>query len=196
MWDWDEVNPRSLLGRLRSFPDPRRRQARVYPLAGLIAMLVLAAAGESSLRGMWLWAVERWETSGDSLGFWDVRRPPALVTVWTVMGNIDLDKLDAIFAEWSCEELGAEEDAVTIDGKTLRGSRRAGETALQVVTAAGQDLKKVLSQSQVQQGDWIEASLRVLSTLPLERKVVTMDAGLLQRSVAHTIVEKGGPTSG
>jgi hypothetical protein len=196
MWDWDEVNPRSLLGRLRSFPDPRRRQARVYPLAGLIAMLVLAAAaGESSLRGMWLWAVERWETIGDGLGFWDVRRPPALVTVWTVMGNIDLDKLDTVLAEWSHEELGAEEDAVTIDGKTLRGSKRYGETGLQVVTAAGQDLKKVLAQSQVQEGDWVEAALKLLTSLSLEGKVVTMDAGLLHRSVAQTIVEKGGPIS-
>jgi len=197
MWDWDEVHPRSLLGRLRSLPDPRRRQARVYPLPGIIAMLVLAAAaGESSLRGMWLWAVERWETIGDSLGFWDVGRPPGLVTVWKVMGKIDLEKLDKVFAEWSCQELGAEEGAVTIDGKTLRGSKRDGQTALQVVTAAGQDLKKVLSQSQVQKGDWIEAALQILNTLPLERKVVTMDAGLLQRSVAQTVVKKGGPILG
>jgi hypothetical protein len=82
MWDWDEVEPRSLLVRLRSLPDPRRRPARVYALPGLIAMLVLAAAaGESSLRGMWLWAVERWQTISDRLGFWDVGRPPALGTV-------------------------------------------------------------------------------------------------------------------
>jgi hypothetical protein len=196
MWDWDEVEPRSLLGRLRSLPDPRRRQARVYPLPGLIAMLVLAAAaGESSLRGMWLWGVERWETIGDRLGFWDVGRAPALGTVWKVMGNINLEELDTVFAEWSCQELEAEEGAVTIDGKTLRGSKRQAETGLQVVTAAGQDLKKVLGQSQVRRGDWIAAALEVLSTLPLERKVVTMDAGLLQRSVAQTVVEKGGPIS-
>lgn len=197
MWDWGEVDPRSLLGRLRSVPDPRRRQARVYPLAGMIAMLVLAAAaGESSLRGMWLWAVERWETIGDSLGFWDVGRPPGLVTVWKVMGKIDLDKLDKVLAEWSRQELGAEEDAVTIDGKTLRGSRREGEGALQVVTAAGQDLKKVLAQSQVHKGDWVATALEILSSASLEGKVVTMDAGLLHRSVAQTVVKKGGHISG
>ncbi|MFN2183679.1 MAG: transposase family protein [Anaerolineae bacterium] len=197
MWDWDEVDPRSLLGRLCSVPDPRRRQARVYAVPGLIAMLVLAAAaGESSLRGMWLWGVERWETIGDRLGFWDVRRPPALGTVWKVMGKIDLEKLDTVFAEWSCQELDAEDRVVTIDGKTLRGSRREGETALQVVTAAGQDLKRVVAQSQVQKGAWVAAALEVLSGLPLEGKVVTMDAGLLQRSVAQTVVKKGGRISG
>lgn len=193
MWDWDEVDPRSLLGRLRFLPDPRRRQARVYPLPGLIAMLVLAAAaGESSLRGMWLWAVDRWDTIGDRLGFWDVGRAPALGTVWKVMGKTDLGKLETVFAEWSCQELGAEEDAVAIDGKTLCGSRRHGETALQVVTAAGQDLKRVLAQSQVQKGDWVAAALDILSAVPLEGKVVTMDAGLLHRSVAQTVVKKGG----
>jgi len=197
MWDWDEVEPRSLLGRLRSLPDPRRRQARVYPLPGLVAMLVLAAAaGESSLRGMWLWAVERWETIGDRLGFWDVGRPPALGTVWKVIGKVDAEELERVFAEWSGQELEAAEDVLTIDGKTLRGSRRYAETALQVVTAAGQELKKVVAQSQVQKGDWVAAALEVLSSVPLEGKVVTMDAGLLQRSVAQTVVKKGGPISG
>ena len=85
---------------------------------------------------------------------------------------------------------------MTIDGKTLRGSRREGETALQVVTAAGQDLKRVVAQSQVQKGAWVAAALELLSGLPLEGKVVTMDAGLLQRSVAQTVVKKGGRISG
>jgi DDE_Tnp_1-associated len=193
MWDWDEVSPRSLLGRLRSLPDPRRRQARVYPLPGLIAMLVMAAAaGESSLRGMWLWVVERWQTIGDGLGFWDVGRPPALTTVWKVMGKVDVEELDKVFAEWGDQELEAAEGVVAIDGKTLRGSRRYAEAALQVVTAAGQELKKVVAQSQVQKGDWVAAALEVLSSLPLQGKVVTMDAGLLQRSVAQAVVKKGG----
>lgn len=197
MWDWDEVEPRSLLGRLRSMPDPRRRQARVYPLAGLIAMLVLAAAaGESSLRGMWLWAVERWQTIGERLGLGDVGRPPALTTVWKVMSKVDREELEKVLAAWSGEELAAAEGMVTIDGKTLRGSRRYAETALQVVTAAGQEVKKVVAQSQVAEGDWVAAAVEVLSRLPLEGKVVTLDAGLLQRSVAQTVVEKRGPISG
>jgi hypothetical protein len=143
---------------------------------------------------MWLWAVERWEIIGDRLGFWDVGRPPALGTVWKVVRKIDLEELETVFTEWSCEELDAEEGVVTMDGKTLRGSKRYGETALQVVTAAGQDLKKVLAQSQVQKGDWVAAALEILSAVPLEGRVVTMDAGLLHRSIAQTVVKKGGPT--
>jgi hypothetical protein len=162
-----------------------------------MAMLVLAAAaGESSLRGMWLWAVERWQTIGERLGLGDVGRPPALTTVWKVMSKVDREELEKVLAAWSGEELAAAEGMVTIDGKTLRGSRRYAETALQVVTAAGQEVKKVVAQSQVAEGDWVAAAVEVLSCLPLEGKVVTVDAGLLQRSVAQTVVEKRGPISG
>jgi hypothetical protein len=41
------------------------------------------------------------------------------------------------------------------------------------------------------QGDWVAATLEMLNTLPLAGKVVTMDAGLLHRSVAQTVVKKG-----
>ena len=47
----------SLLEVLGSVPDPRGRQGRRYPIGSLLAVLILAAMnGESSLRGMWLWA--------------------------------------------------------------------------------------------------------------------------------------------
>jgi hypothetical protein len=197
MWDWDCVHPQSLLGRLRRVPDPRRRQARVYPLPGILAMLVLAAAhGESSLRGMWVWATARWESLAEALGFWDVRRPPALTTVWNVLGNVDEAALEAALLDWVVEGPGAAERAPSIDGKHLRGSKRHGEAALQVVTVVGQTLKQVLGQERVSEGDAVAAALEVLRTLPLEGKVVSMDAGTLQRAVAETIVEKKGPTWG
>ncbi|HEV8635549.1 MAG TPA: hypothetical protein VG370_15090 [Chloroflexota bacterium] len=56
-----EPHAESLLGDLGRVPDRRRRQGRRYPLAAVLGMLVLAAPhGESSLRGMWLWARARW----------------------------------------------------------------------------------------------------------------------------------------
>ena len=48
-------DPESVLGRLQTLPDPRRRQGRRYPLAALLNMLILAALhGAPSWRGMWL----------------------------------------------------------------------------------------------------------------------------------------------
>jgi hypothetical protein len=65
-----EPHAESLLGYLGRVPDRRRRQGRRDPLAGVLGMLVLAAPhGESSLRGMWLWARARWGRLWMPLGF-------------------------------------------------------------------------------------------------------------------------------
>lgn len=46
----------NLLEKLHEVPDPRRREGKIYPLASLLGMLILAALnGESSLRGMLIW---------------------------------------------------------------------------------------------------------------------------------------------
>jgi hypothetical protein len=42
-------DPDSLLGRLQTLPDPRRRQGRHYPLASLLGLLILAALHGESL---------------------------------------------------------------------------------------------------------------------------------------------------
>ena len=88
------------------------------------------------------------------------------------------------------------DDAYTVDGKVLRGSRRAAEPALQVVTAAGQDYRRILAQGAVEAGDSVDAAIQLLLGMPLEGKIVSLDAGLLQREVVKTIDGKGGPTSG
>ncbi len=53
--------PRSLLAQLAQLPDPRRPQGRRYPLGALLGLVVLGALhGESSLRGIWVWAGQHW----------------------------------------------------------------------------------------------------------------------------------------
>jgi hypothetical protein len=48
----------------------------------------------------------------------------------------------------------------------------------------------VLAQEEVKGENTIEAAF--IQGLPLEGRVVTLDAGLNQREIAHAIVEKGG----
>jgi hypothetical protein len=42
----------------------------------------------------------------------------------------------------------------------------------------------------------VEAAISLLHELPLADRIVSLDAGLRQRSVMEVIEEKGGPTSG
>jgi hypothetical protein len=97
--------------------------------------------------------------------------------------------LEQVLERW----LGQEE-AYAIDGKYLRGSKREGKEALQVVTLAGQRLGQVVRQQVVAQGDELQAALRMLDSVDLQGKIVSADAGLLQAPLVQRVVEKGGPT--
>jgi hypothetical protein len=186
----------SLLEVLRRVPDPRRREGRVYPLASILAMLILASVnGESSLRGMLMWADAHWALLVRELGFKPTRKAPVYGGVWRLLAALDTAALEQALAEWSAG-LAAAAAAVSLDGKQLRGSKRAGLPALQVVSAAAQTVGVVVGQARVEGGDVLAGALAVLQGIPLEGKVVTMDAGLLQKRVVDTVLEKGGPVSG
>lgn len=189
--------PKSLLSRLETVPDPRCPQWRIYPLASVLGMLLLAASqGESSLRGMWLWTKARWDKIASGLGFTGVSRQPALSTVWTILSRLAPQTLDDALSDWATDQPEALEQAVSVDGKTLRGSKRVGGRALQVVTAVGQQMKLLLGQRQVAEGDEIEAAIALLQGMLLAGCVVTLDAGLTQSRVIDTILDKEGECVG
>lgn len=186
-----EAQKGSVMNRLGTVQDPRRREGKRYRLPGVIGMLLLAALhGENSLRGMWLWGCAQWERICGPLDLWGTAGPPAYATVWELMARIDAEELSKAL----CVE--GDEEAISVDGKVLRGSRRATEPALQVVTAAGHTYHEILGQVEAEEGNCVEATIALLSEVSLENRIVSLDAGLLQRSVVKTIEEKGGPTSG
>jgi|YNPBryunderm2012_1023409.scaffolds.fasta_scaffold31344_1 hypothetical protein len=173
--------------------DPRRRQGRIYPLTSILTMLILAAVnGESTLRGMWLWAQQHWEQICRGLGLEWLAHPPTYGTLWRILALLEMSQLEPALRHWV---QGAWGEAVSVDGKSLRGSRRrAGLPALSVVLAAAQGIRLILSRAEVEGEKVTEAALRLIQGMPLEGKVVTLDAGLNQRPIAKAIVEKGGPT--
>jgi len=183
---------RSLMYYLAQVPDPRGRQGRRYRLDRMLACLILAGLnGETSLRGMWVWAKEHSDLLIEGLGLWDVGRIPALDTFWRLVQRLEVEALlravNAWLAAWSGMEL------ISVDEKALRGSKREGEAALMVLAALGQRIGLVLEQLEVVEGDKTAAALALLERMPLEGKIVTVDAGLLQRPVVKTIVGKRGP---
>lgn len=183
------------MDRLAAVPDPRDRRGRRYPLRGLLALLLLAALhGESSLRGMWVWASVRWQALRWVLGFEGNPTPPAYGTIWYVIKGLEVMDLETAFRQWA-EDCAAEgTTAISIDAKALRGSRRTREevSALEVVTAVSQELRLVLGQEEVSSGNTLGAALRLLRGIPLEGMLVIADAGLLSRPFVETVLEEGG----
>jgi hypothetical protein len=188
-----EAAPGSIMEKLGKVKDPRRREGKRYRLPGLIGMLVLAAVnGEKSLRGMWLWGRSHWGQIAEPLDLTGTKGAPAYGTLWELMAGLDSEELSKALSQ----EEQPREEGYTIDGKKLRGSKRASEPALQVVTLAGANYGEILGQQEVEAGDEVEATIALLRQTPLAGKIVSMDAGLLQREVVKTITQKGGPTSG
>jgi len=141
---------------------------------------------------MWMWAVKHWPTLYGRLGLLGNPHAPVYSTVWEVMSRLDAPRLEEIMTNWvnSWAAVGS----VSIDGKMLRGSARAGEeqAALEVVTAAGQDLRVVLGQSAVGAEGELKAAVELIKSLPLQGKVVTADAGLLHRELVDAVLKQGG----
>lgn len=199
--------------RLKQVHDPRRREGKRYNMRGLLGMLLLGAVhGEESLRGMWMWGCHAWERIAEPLDMWGTAGPPSYGTVWGLLARIDATELGkALWAEEAGQEASQEASqeagqeagqktgqvsGCSLDGKTLRGSKRRMQAALAVVTLAGHDCRTVLGEHAAVEGDLDEAAISLLKGMPLAGKLVSMDAGLLHRDSVKVIEKKGGPTSG
>jgi hypothetical protein len=143
---------------------------------------------------MWLWGVKHWRQIKLPLGFIGNRKAPSYGELWTILDALETGALEIAFRDWVASWGGRAPQALSVDGKTLRGSARRGtaQPALEVVAAVGQELQVVLGQQDVGEGAQVGAALHLLRSMPLEGQLVTADAGLLCRPVAKAILEGKG----
>ena len=132
-----------------------------------------------------------------ALGF--TRRSPCAATLHTILRGLDREMFEAHVGAW-IEELLAETppspdlmEAIAVDGKTLRGSKKQGAPGAHLLSALAPRLGLTLAQHAVaDKTNEIPAALELLRHLVLTGRVVTMDALLTQRAIAQQIVDKGG----
>jgi hypothetical protein len=126
--------------------------------------------------------------------------PPCAATLHAVFRALDRAQVEAVLGAWAEGILQAtaggaeaEPEAVAMDGKTLRGSRRAGVPGAHLLSAVSQRLGLTLGQTDVgEKTNEIPCAQTLLAGLLLEGRIFTMDALLTQRAVAATIVAGGG----
>jgi DDE_Tnp_1-associated len=185
-------HPDSLLGRLGTLPDPRRRKGRRYPLPALLALVLMGMLhGRDSLRGAWFWARQHWGVLWRPLG---ARSPhfPSYNTIRDLLASLDADDLDRRLRPWLEQFLDRPLGGVSADGKVLRGSKRTDRAALHLVALVAHECASVLAQCEAQGGDEVAALLLLLSEVPLNGRTISMDAGLLNASVTQTIMKEHG----
>jgi predicted transposase YbfD/YdcC len=177
-----------LLAYLATVTDPRAHAGRRHPL---VAILVLAAAavlaGARSITAIAEWAADAPQPVRAALGtrrdpltgrwVWAV---PTETTIRRTLARVDPEALAAAIGAWLADRDQPDQRrrAVAVDGKTLRGARRAADgRQAHLLAAMDHTTRVVLAQRQVDGAPGeVPAFQPLLADLDLAGAVVTADA--------------------
>ncbi len=173
--------------------DPRLERTRRHDLLDIVAITICAViCGADS----WVDVEKYGAAKHDWLrGFLKLPNGvPSHDTFGRVFAALAPDQFRACFAAWVAEVaevVGVKH--VAIDGKTLRGSRSRGRSALHLVSAWAAGNHLTLGQEAVdEKSNEITAIPRLLAALDLTGALVTSDAMGCQREIAGQVVARGG----
>jgi predicted transposase YbfD/YdcC len=192
-----------LLHALTAVPDPRSPRGLRYPLAGLLAVAVCAVmAGASSVTAIADWLHDLDDIARARLGF--RRAVPATSTMWRLLIRLDADLLATVLAGWlrtrtrpAAPRRPRYRQVIAIDGKTLRGARRADGTQVHLLSALDTSTGIVLAQVTVAAksneipafAPLLDAVERVLGSL--QDLIIVADALHTQINHANEIAARG-----
>jgi predicted transposase YbfD/YdcC len=184
---------------LLGLPDHRHRQGCRHALATVLTVVILAlVSGQDSLHQIAYWAQGLNLAMRRRLHFRH-DQAPSYSTFERVLRHLDTDALAVRLQEWVEEVLIAYPattwQAVAIDGKTLRGSGddTAQLPALQMLSAMVHQLGAIICSEPVPVGtNELGAIQKVLETLTLTGRVITLDAQFTQREIAQCILDRDG----
>ncbi|MHB8574905.1 MAG: ISAs1 family transposase [Dehalococcoidia bacterium] len=181
----------SLMAAVATIPDPRSPQGRRHPLSALLGLACAATlCGAESYSAMAEWGRNHDQDLVRALGFTHTPTPCA-ATFCLAFRRLDREAVVAALPRTATPD-ALPVEAVAIDGKTLRGSRKQGAPGVQLLSALSQRLGLTLGQAGVDdKTNEIGAVTALLRGLVLEGRVFTMDALLTQRALAHTLVDAG-----
>jgi predicted transposase YbfD/YdcC len=194
-----EPRIRPLVASLHEIPDPRYPRGRRHPLAAILALMCVAMlCGYRSYSAIAEWGRGYGQKLARALGFTRDQTPCA-ATLHHVLRQLDRSRVEAALGAWAESVLTAlppatgEPEALAIDGKTLRGSRKQGAPAVHLLSVLSHRLGlTVWQQAVADQTNEIPVLEDVLRGLLLEGRVITVDALLTQRTIAQRLVDGGG----
>jgi predicted transposase YbfD/YdcC len=189
---------RPLIEVLAEIPDFRSQHGKRHPLAAILALACSAMlCGYRSDTALAAWGRHYGASLVQALGF--TQRSPCAATLHTVLRYVDREAVEAKLGAWAEGLLGAEPgitalaDAIAIDGKTLRDSKKQGAPGAHLLSALAHRVGLPLAQQAVEdKTNEIPVALDLLRHLVLEGRIVTMDAVLTQRQIAQHIVAARG----
>ncbi len=184
---------------MQMLPDVRRGQGKVHPLDGMLALAVCALlCGSRSLYAISQWGRECAPEIRLALGL-RAERGPSVATLHRAFRRLDHAAFERVLGQWFAAQGLAPEEALAIDGKTLRGIHGEEIPGVHLVAAYAHQTRVVLAEAEtVGKGHELAGVQAVLAALPsrlLAGRVVTGDALLATRALCRQIVQKGGTIS-
>jgi hypothetical protein len=124
---------------------------------------------------------------------------PSVATLHRAFRQLDHAAFEQVLGRWFAAQGLAPDEALAIDGKTLRGIHGEEIPGVHLVAAYAHQSRVVLAQAEtIGKGHELAGVEAVLATLPaqlLAGRVVTGDALLATRALCQRIVQKGGTIS-
>ncbi len=185
---------------LADIPDFRQAQGRRHSLLAILTLSCVAMlCGYRSPSAIAEWG-HNYEPAWLHLFGFRGGKAPSAATMQRVFRGLDVKALEQHLAAWAETALQLFEpatpnclQAVAVDGKSLRGSRKAGAEDAHLLSAVSHRLGVVLQQVAVEdKSNEIMAMRELLANLVLHGRLITGDALLTQQEVARTISEHGG----
>lgn len=190
----------SLWEALSEVPDPRDASGRRHPLAAVLTLVSVALlCGCRSLYAAAQFGRDRGKAFALALGF-TREASPCGSTLHYLFAALDHEAFEAAVRRWAAGRCACGWEAVSIDGKALRGVQGHEVPGVHLLSAYAHEAKVVLAQMPVDaKTNEHKAALELLDLLPkgaLAGKVVMGDAMFRQRDLSRRVVKKGARSSG
>jgi hypothetical protein len=186
-----------LFAALEQISDPRGRQGQRHPFSAMLAAIVCATlCGARGFKPIAHWLRMQAPATWHWLGF--KRKPPCANCFADLLKLIDPEDFEQAIRQWTSQLEGMQINddsmrAVSIDGKTLRGTLQTHQRAIHLLAAFDHQSGYVLSQTEVDhKTNEAKTAISFLKTLVLEGKVIVGDAMFCQREVCQRILDCGG----
>ena len=187
------MSPITLVEALASVPDPRSHHGRRYPFVPVLCLVALGLLmGKRSLGSFARLGRNYGPELLLALGF-PRGRGPVKSILSRLLRRIDAVALEAALSRWLAPRLPPDANVISIDGKTLCGSRDGEVPGVHLVAAYAPQVEAVLGQIRVDsKTNEHKAALELLGILPLAGKIVIGDAAFCQRDLARQVIDQGG----
>jgi hypothetical protein len=191
----------SLLDIFATIADPRRAQGKMYGLAPVLMVSVLAMlSGATSYRKVHGFIDTHLSRLNKAFGLgW--RKAPAYSSVRTILHGLDPLAVETAFRAHAAVLLPAGPDdgmptAIAVDGKTLRGSFDGfhDQKAAHVLSAFAQDQAIILGHLAIDdKSNEIPAAQALINDLGLEGRLFTLDAMHCQKNLRGGTPDRRSP---